>query len=172
MCRGRGERLFESGCAALPQPMTLRSYAYTFCLTPGLLASFPTLGIWWKTSSTGCGPGWASGGTLALVLARTLGCTPALRRPGPMLLLNVKLLVQAEGLGHHLPSLSSTKAPAIARRWPLLLATTSRRSIPPHAFGSTSPQSFCTIHYRARLEKYLDAVNLEVVVWVRRRDVS
>jgi hypothetical protein len=34
---------------------------------------------------------------------------------------------------------------ALASRWPLLLAPTSRRSIPTRQFASTSPQSSWTI---------------------------
>ena len=105
--------------------------------------------------SSGCGPGWASGGALALALAPTLGCARALLRPGPVLLLKLKLLAQAQGFGHHLPSLPSAKLLALASRWPLLLALasrwplllapTSRRSIPARQFASTSPQSSWTI---------------------------
>jgi hypothetical protein len=155
MCRGAGGRVFEAGCAALPQPLPLRSSLYTFSLAPGLLTSLPSLGFWRKTSSSGCGPGWASGGALALALAPTLGCARALLRPGPVLLLKLKLLAQAQGFGHHLPSLPSAKLLALASRWPLLLALasrwplllapTSRRSIPARQFASTSPQSSWTI---------------------------
>jgi hypothetical protein len=141
MCRGAGGRVFEAGCAALPQPLPLRSSLYTFSLAPGLLTSLPSLGFWRETSSSGCGPGWASGGALALALAPTLGCARALLRPGPVLLLKLKLLAQAQGFGHHLPSLPSAKLLALASRWPLLLAPASRRSIPARQFASTSPQS-------------------------------
>ena len=126
-------------------PLPLRSSLYTFSLAPGLLTSLPSLGFWRKTSSSGCGPGWASGGALALALAPTLGCARALLRPGPVLLLKLKLLAQAQGFGHHLPSLPSAKLLALASRWPLLLAPTSRRSIPARQFTSTSPQSSWTI---------------------------
>jgi hypothetical protein len=145
MCSGAGGRVFEAGCAALPQPLPLRSSLYTFSLAPGLLTSLPSLGFWRKTSSSGCGPGWASGGALALALAPTLGCARALLRPGPVLLLKLKLLAQAQGFGHHLPSLPSAKLLALASRWPLLLAPTSRRSITARQFASTSPQSSWTI---------------------------
>jgi len=155
MCRGAGGRVFEAGCAALPPPLPLRSSLYTFSLAPGLLTSLPPLGFWRKTSSSGCGPGWASGGALALALAPTLGCARALLRPGPVFLLKLKLLAQAQGFGHHLPSLPSAKLLALASRWPLLLALasrwpllfapTSRRSIPARQFASTSPQSSWTI---------------------------
>jgi len=137
----------------LPQPLPLRSSLYTFSLAPGLLASLPSLGFWRKTSSSGCGPGC---GALALALAPTLGCALALLRPGPVLFLKLKLLAQAQGFGHHLPSLPSAKLLALASRWPLLLALasrwplllapTSRRSIPARQFASTSPQSSWTIN--------------------------
>jgi len=146
---------FEAGCAALPQPLPLRSSLYTFSLAPGLLTSLPSLGFWRISSSSGCGPGWASGGALALALAPTLGCARALLRPEPVFLLKLKLSAQAQGFGHHLPSLPSAKLLALASRWPLLLALasrwplllapTSRRSIPARQFASTSPQSSWTI---------------------------
>ena len=41
--------------------------------------------------SSGCSPGWACGGALALALAPTLGFAHALLRPGPVLLLKLKL---------------------------------------------------------------------------------
>jgi hypothetical protein len=145
MCRGAGGRVFEAGCAALPQPLPLRSSLYTFFLAPGLLTSLPSFGFWRKTSSSGCGPGWASGGALALAIAPTLCCAHALLRPGPVLLLKLKLLAQAQGFGHHHPSLPSAKLLALAGRWPLLLAPTSCRSIPARQFASTSPQSSWTI---------------------------
>jgi hypothetical protein len=75
----------------------------------------------------------------------TLGCACALLRPGPVLLLKLRRLAQAQGFGHHLPSLPSAKLLALASRWPLLLAPTSRRSIPAHQFASTSHQSSWTI---------------------------
>jgi hypothetical protein len=86
-----------------------------------------------------------------MALAPTVGCPRALLRPGPVLLLKLNLLAQAQGFGHHLPSLPSAKLLALAsrrpllltraRRWPLLLAPTSPRSIPVRQFASTSPQS-------------------------------
>ena len=136
---------FEAGCAALPQPLPLRSSLYTFSLAPGLLTSLASLVFWRKTSSSGCGPGRASGGALALALAPTLGCGRALLRPRPVLLLKLKLLPQTQGFDHHLLSLPSAKLLALASRWPLLLAPTSRRSIPARQFASTSPQSSWTI---------------------------
>jgi len=141
MFRGAGGRVFEAGCAALPQPLPLRSSLYTFSRAPGLLASLPSLGFWRKTLSSG----WASGGALALELAPTLGCARALLRPGPLLLLKLKLLAQAQGFGNHLPSLPSAKLLALASRWPLLLNLTSHRSIPSRQFASTSPESSWTI---------------------------
>ena len=95
-------------------------------------------------------PALSSGRALALALARTLGCARALLRPWSVLLLKLKLLVQAHGFGHHLPSLPSAKLLAFASRWPLLLAPTSRRSIPTRQFASTSPQSSWTIFSRWR----------------------
>jgi hypothetical protein len=64
----------------------------------------------------------ASGGALALALAPTHGCACALLRPGPVLLLKVILLAQAQGFGHHLLSLPLAKLLALDSRWPLLLA--------------------------------------------------
>jgi hypothetical protein len=142
----------EAGCAALPQHLLLRSSLYTFSLAPRLLTSLPSLGFWRKPSSLGCGPGC---GALALTLALTLGCARALLWAGPVLLLKLKLLAQAQGFGHHLPSLASAKLLALASRWPLLLALgsrlpllqapTSHWSIPACQFASTSPQSSWTI---------------------------
>ena len=125
--------------APLYIPPFLRSWPPYFPPIPRLLAQ--------KTSS--------SGGALALALGPTLGCARALLRPGPVLLLKLKLLAQAQGFGHHLPSLPSAKLLALASRWPLLLALasrwplllapTSRRSIPTRQFASTSPQSSWTM---------------------------
>jgi hypothetical protein len=53
-------------------------------------------------------------------------------------LLKPKLLAQAQGFGHHHPFLPSAKLLALASRWPLLLAPTSRRSIPTRQFASAS----------------------------------
>jgi hypothetical protein len=146
ICRGAGGQVFEAGCAALPQPLPLRSSLYTSfpSLLASLLPSRPSASGA-KTSSSGCGPGLSSGGALALALAPTPACARALLRPGPVLLLKLKLLAQAQGFGHHLPSLPSAKLLALASRWPLLLAPTSRRSIPTRQFASTSPQSSWTI---------------------------
>jgi len=117
-----GGQVCEAGCTALPQPLPLRSSLYTFSLAPGLLTSLQSRGFWRKTSSSGCGPGC---GALALALAPRLGCAHALLRPGPVLLLKLKLLAQAQGFGHHLPSLLSAKLLALASRWPLLLTLAS-----------------------------------------------
>jgi hypothetical protein len=137
---------FEAGRAALPQPLPLRSSLYTSfpSLLASLLPSRPSASGA-KTWSSVCAPGLSSGGALALALAPSPGCACALLRPGPVLLLKLKLLAQAQGFGHHLPSLPSAKWLALARRWSLLLAPTSRRSIPTRQFASTSPQSSWTI---------------------------
>jgi hypothetical protein len=156
ICRGAGRRVFEPGCAALPQPLLLRSSLYTSfpSLLASLLPSRPSASGA-KTSSSGCGPGLSAGRALALALAPTPGCACALLQPGPILMLKLKLLAQVQGFGHHLPSLPSAKLLALASRWslllaladrwPLLLAPTSRRSIPTRQFASTSPQSSWTI---------------------------
>jgi hypothetical protein len=124
---------------------------------PPYIPAIPRLLV--KPSSSGCGPGWASGKALALALAPTLSCASALLRPGPVLLLKLKLLAQAQGCGHHLPSHLSAKLLALASRWPLLLAIASRwpfrlappsrQSIPARQFVSTSPQSSWTILAKA-----------------------
>jgi len=108
---------FEAGCAALPQPLPLRSSLYTSfpSLWSSVLPSRPSASGA-KTSSLGCGPGLSSGGALALALALTPGCARALLRPGPVLMFKLKLLAQAQGFGHHLPSLPSAKLLALASR--------------------------------------------------------
>ena len=142
---------FEAGCAALLQPLPLRSSLYLLSLAPGLLTSLPSLGFWRENLELGLWPGLSFWRSTGLALAPTLGCARALLRPGPVLLLKLKLSAQAQGFGHHLLSLPSAKLLALAsrwplllalaRRWPLLLAPTSRRSIPARQFASTSPQS-------------------------------
>jgi len=97
-----------------------------------------------KTLELGLWPGlqhWRSCGSAAC----SDSCARALLRPGPVLLLELTLLAQAQGFGHHLPSLPSAKLLALASRWPLLLAPTSRRPIRTRQFASTSPQSSWTI---------------------------
>jgi len=137
--------------APLYMPPFLRSWPPYFPPIPRLLAQKP------RARAVARAPALSSGGALALALAPTLGCARALLRPGPVLLLKLKLLVQAQGFGHHLPSLPSAKLLALASRWPLLLALASRwplllaptcrRSIPTRQFASTSPQSSWTIHH-------------------------
>jgi hypothetical protein len=93
---------------------------------------------------------------LALALVPSPGCARDLLRPGPVLMLKLKLLAQAQGFGHPLPFLPSAKSRALAsrlslllalaNRWPLLLAPPSRWSIPTRQFASTSPQSSWTIY--------------------------
>jgi len=115
---------------------------YLLSFTPGLLTPPPSPNFWCKNLELGLWPGlrlWA------LALASTLGCAYALLLPGPLHLLKLKLLAQAQGFGHHLPFLLSTKLLALASRWPLVLAPTSRRPIPTRQFASTSPQSSWTI---------------------------
>jgi hypothetical protein len=124
-----------------------RSWPRYFPPIPGLLA---------QTSSLGCGPGC---GAQALALAPTLGCACALLRPWPVRLLRLKHLSQAQGFGHHLPSLSSSKLLALASQWllllalasgcPLLPAPTSRRSIHARQLASTSPQSSWTMRHNS-----------------------
>ena len=97
-------------------------------LVPGLLTSLPSLGS---------GPSSGSGSSSNSCSCSCFGFfAPAWARA----------FAQAQGFGHHLPSLPSAKMLAPASRWSKMLAPTSRRSIPTHQFASTSPQSSWTIH--------------------------
>jgi hypothetical protein len=127
ICRGAGGQVFEAGRAALLQPLPLHSSLYTSfpSLLASLLPSHPSASGT-KNLELGLWPGLSSGGALTLALAPTLDCARALLRPGPVLLLKLKLLTPAQGFGHHLPSLPSAKLLALASRWPLLLALASR----------------------------------------------
>ena len=147
ICRGAGGWVFEAGCAALPQPLPLRSSYIPPFLAPGLLTSLPSLGFWREKPRARAvlrAPALSTGGALALALAPTLVLVLC-SGPGPCSCSSLNFLAQAQGFGRHLPSLPSAKLLALASRWPLLLAPTSRRSVPTRQFASTSPQSSWTI---------------------------
>jgi len=105
-----------------------RSWPPYFPPIPRLLAHNLELGLWpglgfrRSTGSGACSDSWLCS-CFAPARARAL----------------------AQGFGHHLPSLPSAKLLALASRWPLLLAPTSRRSIPARQFASTSLQSSWTM---------------------------
>jgi hypothetical protein len=105
---------FEAGRAALPQPLPLRSFLYLLSFAPGLFTSLPSLSFWREDLELGLWPGLSTGADLSVALAPTLGCARALLLPGPVPFLQFKLLAQAQGFGHHLPSLQLAKLLALA----------------------------------------------------------
>jgi len=80
-----------------------------------------------------------------LSLLRLLAVLVLCSGPGPSSCSSLNFWLKLKVSENHLPSLPSAKLLALASRWPLLLALTSRRSIPSRQFASTSPQSSWTI---------------------------